>query len=99
MRYKLTMLASDMNGRPLPPEHGAPLRRRGETQLGFKQVSGSRAWSSSPTSPTTAAATAATIRITSSSSTANRFCPLALLSALATSADERHRPDYVAWFR
>jgi methionine sulfoxide reductase catalytic subunit len=38
MRYKLTMLAYDMNGKPLPPEHGAPLRLRNEAQLGFKQV-------------------------------------------------------------
>jgi DMSO/TMAO reductase YedYZ molybdopterin-dependent catalytic subunit/thiosulfate reductase cytochrome b subunit len=38
MSYKLTMLAYDMNGKPLPPEHGAPLRLRNETQLGFKQV-------------------------------------------------------------
>ena len=34
MRYKLTMLAYDMNGKPLPPDHGAPLRLRNETQLG-----------------------------------------------------------------
>ena len=27
-----------MNGQPLPPDHGAPLRLRNETQLGFKQV-------------------------------------------------------------
>ena len=38
MRYKLTMLTYDMNGKPLPPDHGAPLRLRNETQLGFKQV-------------------------------------------------------------
>ena len=38
MRYQLTMLAYDMNGQPLPPDHGAPLRLRNETQLGFKQV-------------------------------------------------------------
>jgi hypothetical protein len=38
MRYRLTMLAYDMNGKPLPPDHGAPLRLRNETQLGFKQV-------------------------------------------------------------
>ena len=31
------MLAYDMNGKPLPPDHGAPLRLRNETQLGFKQ--------------------------------------------------------------
>jgi methionine sulfoxide reductase catalytic subunit len=38
MRYKLTMFAYGMNGKPLPPNHRAPLRLRNETQLGFKQV-------------------------------------------------------------
>ena len=38
MSYGLTMLAYDMNSKPLPFEHGAPLRLRNETQLGFKQV-------------------------------------------------------------
>jgi methionine sulfoxide reductase catalytic subunit len=38
MSYRLTMLAYDMNGRPLSFGHGAPLRLRNETQLGFKQV-------------------------------------------------------------
>ena len=38
MGYHLTMLAYDMNGEPLPFGHGAPLRLRNETQLGFKQV-------------------------------------------------------------
>ena len=33
-----TLLASAMNGCPLPLEHGAPLRLRVETQLGFKMV-------------------------------------------------------------
>jgi methionine sulfoxide reductase catalytic subunit len=33
-----TILAYEMNGRPLPMEHGAPLRLRVETQLGFKMV-------------------------------------------------------------
>ena len=32
------MLAYDMNGAPLSFGHGAPLRLRNETQLGFKQV-------------------------------------------------------------
>lgn len=32
------ILALDMNGAPLPIEHGAPLRLRIETQLGFKMV-------------------------------------------------------------
>ncbi len=32
------ILALDMNGAPLPVEHGAPLRLRVETQLGFKMV-------------------------------------------------------------
>jgi DMSO/TMAO reductase YedYZ molybdopterin-dependent catalytic subunit/thiosulfate reductase cytochrome b subunit len=38
MRYRLTMLAYDMNGEPLSYGHGAPLRLRNEVQLGFKQV-------------------------------------------------------------
>ena len=38
MGYHLTMLAYDMNDEPLPFGHGAPLRLRNETQLGFKQV-------------------------------------------------------------
>lgn len=33
-----TLLALDMNGAPLPVEHGAPVRLRIETQLGFKMV-------------------------------------------------------------
>ena len=33
-----TMLAYDMNGEPLPVLHGAPLRLRVETQLGFTMV-------------------------------------------------------------
>ncbi len=33
-----TLLALEMNGAPLPVEHGAPLRLRLETQLGFKMV-------------------------------------------------------------
>ncbi|MHB1908955.1 MAG: molybdopterin-dependent oxidoreductase [Nitrososphaerales archaeon] len=33
-----TILAYEMNGKPLPVEHGAPLRLRVETQLGFKMV-------------------------------------------------------------
>lgn len=33
-----TLLALDMNGAPLPAEHGAPVRLRIETQLGFKMV-------------------------------------------------------------
>jgi methionine sulfoxide reductase catalytic subunit len=38
MAYHLTMLAYDMNGEALSFGHGAPLRLRNETQLGFKQV-------------------------------------------------------------
>jgi sulfoxide reductase catalytic subunit YedY len=38
MSYQLSMLAYDMNGEPLSFGHGAPLRLRNETQLGFKQV-------------------------------------------------------------
>jgi methionine sulfoxide reductase catalytic subunit len=37
-RHPLTLLADEMNGRPLPVEHGAPLRARVETQLGFTMV-------------------------------------------------------------
>ncbi|MGH7904188.1 MAG: molybdopterin-dependent oxidoreductase [Candidatus Dormibacteraceae bacterium] len=33
-----TILALEMNGEPLPIEHGAPVRLRVETQLGFKMV-------------------------------------------------------------
>ncbi len=33
-----TILALEMNGGPLPIEHGAPIRLRIETQLGFKMV-------------------------------------------------------------
>ncbi|AIX99933.1 molybdopterin-binding oxidoreductase [Arthrobacter sp. PAMC 25486] len=38
MSYKLTMLAYDMNDETLSFGHGAPLRLRNETQLGFKLV-------------------------------------------------------------
>jgi methionine sulfoxide reductase catalytic subunit len=38
MGYHLTMLAYEMNGEPLSFGHGAPLRLRKETLLGFKQV-------------------------------------------------------------
>lgn len=38
MRGRLTMLAYDMNDRPLSFGHGAPLRLRNELELGFKQV-------------------------------------------------------------
>ena len=33
-----TILAYEMNGKPLPIEHGAPLRLRVETQLGYKMA-------------------------------------------------------------
>lgn len=33
-----TILAYEMNGKPLPLEHGAPLRLRVETELGYKMV-------------------------------------------------------------
>ena len=33
-----TILACDMNGQPLPIEHGAPLRLRVETQIGYKNA-------------------------------------------------------------
>lgn len=37
-KHPQTILAYEMNGKPLPLEHGAPLRLRTETQLGFKMV-------------------------------------------------------------
>jgi len=33
-----TILAYGMNGRPLPIQHGAPLRLRVETQIGYKSM-------------------------------------------------------------
>jgi DMSO/TMAO reductase YedYZ molybdopterin-dependent catalytic subunit len=38
MERSQTLLAYEMNGQPLPLEHGAPLRLRVEDQLGFKMV-------------------------------------------------------------
>ena len=38
MKHQLTILAYEMNGRPLPLLYGAPLRLRCENELGFKQV-------------------------------------------------------------
>jgi len=38
MSYHLTMLAYDMNNEPVSFGHGAPLRLRNETELGFKMV-------------------------------------------------------------
>jgi methionine sulfoxide reductase catalytic subunit len=37
-RHPQTILAYEMNGQPLPLEHGAPVRLRVETQLGYKMV-------------------------------------------------------------
>jgi len=37
-RHPQTILADQMNGEPLPVPHGAPLRLRVETELGFKMV-------------------------------------------------------------
>ncbi|MGH2506380.1 MAG: molybdopterin-dependent oxidoreductase [Ktedonobacteraceae bacterium] len=37
-RHPQTILAYEMNGQALPLEHGAPLRLRCETQLGYKMV-------------------------------------------------------------
>jgi DMSO/TMAO reductase YedYZ molybdopterin-dependent catalytic subunit/thiosulfate reductase cytochrome b subunit len=37
-RHPQSILAYEMNGKPLPLEHGAPLRLRVETQLGYKMV-------------------------------------------------------------
>lgn len=38
MKHELTILAYEMNGKPLPTLYGAPLRLRCENELGFKQV-------------------------------------------------------------
>jgi sulfoxide reductase catalytic subunit YedY len=38
MRHRLTILAYEMNGRPVSVLHGAPLRLRCENELGFKMV-------------------------------------------------------------
>ncbi|MBV9690144.1 MAG: molybdopterin-dependent oxidoreductase [Ktedonobacteraceae bacterium] len=37
-KHPQTILAYEMNGKPLPLEHGAPLRLRVETELGYKMV-------------------------------------------------------------
>jgi DMSO/TMAO reductase YedYZ molybdopterin-dependent catalytic subunit len=37
-RHPQTILAYEMNGGPLPIRHGAPLRLRLETQVGFKMA-------------------------------------------------------------
>lgn len=37
-KHPQTILAYEMNGKPLPIAHGAPLRLRVETQLGYKMV-------------------------------------------------------------
>ena len=37
-KHHQTILAYEMNGEPLGVPHGAPLRLRVETQLGFKMV-------------------------------------------------------------
>ena len=37
-KHHQTILAYEMNGEPLSVPHGAPLRLRIETQLGFKMV-------------------------------------------------------------
>lgn len=38
LRHELSMLAYEMNDKPLDDAHGAPLRLRVENQLGYKQV-------------------------------------------------------------
>jgi DMSO/TMAO reductase YedYZ molybdopterin-dependent catalytic subunit len=43
LRHPQTILGYEMNGRPLPVPHGAPLRLRLEVQLGFKMVKWLRA--------------------------------------------------------
>jgi DMSO/TMAO reductase YedYZ molybdopterin-dependent catalytic subunit len=42
-RRPQTILALEMNWKPLPVEHGAPVRLRTETELGFKMVKWIRA--------------------------------------------------------
>jgi DMSO/TMAO reductase YedYZ molybdopterin-dependent catalytic subunit len=37
-RHPQTLLAATLNGEPLPLQHGAPLRVRFESKLGFKMV-------------------------------------------------------------
>jgi DMSO/TMAO reductase YedYZ molybdopterin-dependent catalytic subunit len=37
-RHPQTLLADELNGVPLPLQHGAPVRVRFETKLGFKMV-------------------------------------------------------------
>ena len=37
-RHPQTILAYEMNGKPLPLDHGAPLRLRVETLLGYRMV-------------------------------------------------------------
>lgn len=37
-QHPQTILAYEMNGKPLPLDHGAPVRLRAETELGFKMV-------------------------------------------------------------
>jgi len=37
-KHPQTILAYEMNGAPIPINHGAPLRLRVETKLGFKMV-------------------------------------------------------------
>ena len=83
MGYHLTMLAYDMNGAPLPFGHGAPLRLRNETQLGFQagQVA-QGAWSSSRTIPTSVAASAGTTRIMNFSGTGNPCKPVLQTTAV-----------------
>lgn len=56
MRHHPTMLAYDVSSEPLSFGHGAPLRLRNENELDFGRSIGSRASSSSPTTPRSAAA-------------------------------------------
>jgi DMSO/TMAO reductase YedYZ molybdopterin-dependent catalytic subunit/thiosulfate reductase cytochrome b subunit len=70
MSHHLTMLAFDMNDQPLSFGHGAPLRLRNESQLGFKQVKWVKGVEFVAHFSEVAAATAATTPTTSSSATA-----------------------------
>jgi DMSO/TMAO reductase YedYZ molybdopterin-dependent catalytic subunit len=57
-----TILAYEMNGKPLPIKHGAPLRLRVETQVGFKMAKWIYQIESSTTTVASATAWAAGVR-------------------------------------
>jgi len=69
MRHAMTILALDMNGKPVSMLHGAPCGCGAKTNLASRWSSGSRRWSPCMTLPTSAPGTAATTKITSSTVT------------------------------